>query len=272
MIGVGDLFGDRGGFRRGTCETDVVVAAVAPELGRQQVLFASVISRTIGVTTSSTLHGRPELFKRGRRRDASGSPFLAFWRRPLVTHLSLRRSEYLLIASSVFIPRNRSGDRCAATAWRHRAHRWSPFTSSEGSVRWAVTPRRLPRVLRSGPSSCVAVAAMMLSASRLRRSSMSETSSFAGRQVRRRSAGRSLGMLAQGRDAERLVLLEQHLRPMAEVDEQPVELGVKGVGLADLSVRLLHVLDEVDDLAEHLVERCRRIVGRVRHSPSPVSE
>lgn len=37
MIGVSDLFDDRGGFGRGTCETDVVIAAVAPELGRQQV-------------------------------------------------------------------------------------------------------------------------------------------------------------------------------------------------------------------------------------------
>ena len=39
---------------------------------------------------------------------------------------------------------------------------------------------------------------------------------------------------------------------------------MEGVGLRDLSVSLLHVLHQVDDLAEHLVEGGDRIVGRGR--------
>ena len=84
MIAVGDLFGDRGGFGRGTCETDVVVAAVAPELGRQQVCVRVCDQQDDRVHQFDMLHGRPELFNGARRRDASGSPFVASWRWPLV--------------------------------------------------------------------------------------------------------------------------------------------------------------------------------------------
>ena len=59
MIGVGDLLGDRGGFGHGTCETDVVVAAVAPELGRQQVRVRVCDQQDDRVHQFDMLHGRP---------------------------------------------------------------------------------------------------------------------------------------------------------------------------------------------------------------------
>src|SRR5438067_13683841 len=50
----------------------------------------------------------------------------------------------------------------------------------------------------------------------------------------------------EGRHPERLVVLDDELRPSRHVGEELIELGVKSVRLGNLAVRLLDLLHEVD--------------------------
>jgi hypothetical protein len=56
------------------------------------------------------------------------------------------------------------------------------------------------------------------------------------------------------RYAEFLVLLKEEARPPPQVLEEQVELCVQIVVLGDLPVGLLDVLDDIDNLTQHLIE------------------
>jgi hypothetical protein len=59
----------------------------------------------------------------------------------------------------------------------------------------------------------------------------------------------------QRRCAKFFVYLEEQLCPAPQVIEQLIELTVQRVVLGNLSVGLLYILDDIDDLAQHIVDR-----------------
>jgi hypothetical protein len=62
------------------------------------------------------------------------------------------------------------------------------------------------------------------------------------------------------RHAKLLVFLDEETRPVPQVLEQPVELSVQTMVLRDLSVGLLYLLDDVDNLIQDLIESSDGIV------------
>jgi hypothetical protein len=78
-------------------------------------------------------------------------------------------------------------------------------------------------------------------------------------EVRRRSAGNARHA-RERRDAELLVFFDQEIRPFPQVVEEPVELRMQLVVLRDLAVRLLYVLDNVEDLTQDSIEGDDRII------------
>jgi hypothetical protein len=77
--------------------------------------------------------------------------------------------------------------------------------------------------------------------------------------VGRRSARNSRDP-RQRRCAQFLIDLHEAKCPAPQVVEQLIELGMQCVVLRNLSVGLLHILDDVDNLTQDLIERCDSIV------------
>ncbi len=79
-------------------------------------------------------------------------------------------------------------------------------------------------------------------------------------EVRRGAAGNARNA-PERRRPKVLVFFHQKTRPVPDVLEEPVEPPVQRVVVRDLSVRLLDLLHDVDDLTQDSVEGCDRVVG-----------
>lgn len=62
------------------------------------------------------------------------------------------------------------------------------------------------------------------------------------------------------RCAEFLVFLDEDARPIPQVVEQPVELRMQRMVLRNLSVGLFYFLNDINDLAQDVIEGAERIV------------